>query len=65
LVFLQNNEHIPLIAQARARKSGQVPALSHYDKALEALSKGDPFIYAPNYRDAGNVWQLNSRKDEQ
>lgn len=62
LAFLQDKTYIGPIISARDKVERPDDVRACFDRAIEALSKGDPFIYSPHFWDRANVWKLSKKK---
>jgi len=62
LVFFQDRRSIQPIQEAMKNVVEGSDIHQRYQLALEALEKTNPFVFAPFYHDAGNVWQLDKER---
>jgi len=62
LVFLQAKEHEGAIREAMKAVRRDSELYERFKLALEALHKGDPFIFSPYFHDVGDVWKLDKAR---
>jgi len=59
LVFWQDKGHVRVIREARTHCKHDTKRIGLFDKAIEALTNEDPFIYSTGFHDLGDVWKLD------
>ena len=63
LVFLQDQVNLPaIVAEAQRRRPAGGKAYERLLQAIEAIEKGNPFIYSPHFCDAQGIWQLDQAR---
>jgi hypothetical protein len=62
LVFLGNKRFIRNIQEALARPGIPERLRKRLELAVKALEEQDPFIFSPNFHDAGDVWKLDKQR---
>ena len=59
LVFLQDKANLPAIAAEANRRGSNDRAYKALVAAMDAIEKGNPFMYSRYFKDAQGVWELD------
>ncbi len=59
LVFLQDIRAIEAIKESIASRAEDTEIHERHLLAIDALKQHDPFIFSPDFHDAGDVWDLD------
>jgi hypothetical protein len=62
IVFFHDKAVLPMLYDQMKRLGPESPKFRLLARAAEALEKDNPFLYAPGFRDAGDVWCLDKSK---